>query len=58
MKAYLKNGRTIKISQNQADEIKNMKIKGKEDLLVNSFVLDPKKRVVFMIDVTEVIAIK
>lgn len=60
MKAYLKNGRTIKISQKAANEIASMKIK--ETNPEGNVILTSKNKISknlnFLIDIEEVIAIR
>lgn len=60
MKAYLKNGKTIRISKTAANQIAEMKVKetnpdGNQILTAKKGI---KKNIIFLIDVEEVIAIR
>ena len=59
MRAYFKNGKSIKISREQAAEIADMRIKGEEDVLVtrSAFAM-PHRNVIFFIDIEEIIAMR
>ena len=56
MKAYLKNGQTVKINQKIANEIVDMKIKGNSNTIVTRNVFSDN--VFAYLDVDEIIAIR
>lgn len=56
MRAYLKNGQTVRIDSQAANEIVNMQKKGDEDILVRRSIFNGQ--IHLMINVNEVIAIR